>query len=171
MEQDNLEKKLVAAYDKMMERVHDLLDDAEEQALPALQRNLDHAKKRAIELRELTAEEAEKVAGYVKRDLHEAAEYLEKTGKELSSWFSFDMQLVEERMLDFFARAADKTRLELNRLASQARRAQEYHTGEIASIGTLICSDCGCEMHFKKTSRIPPCPKCHKTVFKRAKTA
>lgn len=169
MEQDNLEKKLVAAYDKMMERVHDLLDDAEEQALPALQRNLDDAKKRAVELRELTAEEAEKVAGYVKRDLHEAADYLEKTGKELSSWFSFDMQLVEERMLDFFARAADKTRLELNRLASQARRAQEYHTGEIASIGTLVCSDCGCEMHFKKTSRIPPCPKCHKTVFKREK--
>jgi predicted RNA-binding Zn-ribbon protein involved in translation (DUF1610 family) len=74
-------------------------------------------------------------------------------------------------MLDFFSRAADKTRLELNRLASQARRAQEYHTGEIASIGTLVCADCGCEMHFKKTSRIPPCPKCHKTVFKRAKKA
>jgi len=171
MEQDNLEKKLLAAYDKMMERVHDLLDDAEEQALPALQRNLDQAKKRAVELRELTAEEADKVAGYVKRDLHEAADYLEKTGKELSSWFSFDMQLVEERMLDFFARAADKTRLELNHLASQARQAQEYHTGEIASIGTLICTDCGCEMHFKKTSRIPPCPKCHKTVFKREKKA
>jgi len=169
MEQDNFEKKLVAAYDKMMERVHHLLDDAEEQAMPALQRNIDHAKQRAVELRELTADEADKVASYVKRDLHEAADYLDKTGKELSSWFTFDLQLVEERMLDLFSRAADKTRLELNRLASQANRAQEYHTGEIATIGTLVCSDCGCEMHFKKTSRIPPCPKCHKTVFKRSR--
>ena len=167
MEQDNFEKKLVDAYDKMMERVHHLLDDAEEQAIPTLQRNIDRAKKRAVELRELSSEEAEKVAAYVKRDLHEAADYLDKTGKELSSWFSFDLQLVEERMLDLFARAADKTRLELNRLAAQAKRAQEYHTGEIAAIGTLVCDACGCEIHFKKTSRIPPCPKCHKTIFKR----
>jgi len=169
MEQDNFEKKLVDAYDKMMARVHDLLDDAEEQTLPTLQRNIDKARHRAVELRELTAEEADKVAAYVKRDLHEAADYLDKTGKELSSWFSFDLRLVEERMLELFARAADKTRLEWNRLASQARWSQEYHTGEIAAVGTLVCSDCGCEMHFKKTSRIPPCPRCHKTIFKRAR--
>lgn len=169
MEQDNFEKKLVDAYDKMMARVHDLLDDAEEQTMPTLQRNIDKARQRAVELRELTAEEADKVAAYVKRDLHEAADYLDKTGKELSSWFSFDLRLVEERMLELFARAADKTRLEWNQLASQARWSQEYHTGEIAAVGTLVCSDCGCEMHFKKTSRIPPCPRCHKTIFKRAR--
>lgn len=169
MEQDNFEKKLVDAYDKMMARVHDLLDDAEEQTMPTLQRNIDRARQRAVELRELTAEEADKVAAYVKRDLHEAADYLDKTGKDLSSWFSFDLRLVEERMLELFARAADKTRLEWNRLASQARWSQEYHTGEIAAVGTLVCSDCGCEMHFKKTSRIPPCPRCHKTIFKRAR--
>jgi len=167
MNQEDFEKKLIAAYDKMMERVNTLLDDAEEQAMPVLQRNIEKAKKHAVELKELTAEEADKVASYLKRDLHEAADYLETTGKELSSWFSFDLHLVEERMFDFFSRAADKTRIELNRLATQARKAQEYHTGEIAAIGTLVCTDCGCEMHFKKTSRIPPCPKCHKTIFKR----
>jgi hypothetical protein len=167
MNQENFEKKLIAAYDKMMERVNHLLDDAEEQALPALQRNIDKAKKQAVELKEITADEAEKVAEYLRRDLHEAAVYLENTGKELSSWLSFDLQLVEQRMLDLFARVTDKTRLELNRLSAQAKRAQEYHTGEITGIGTLFCADCGCEIHFKKTNRIPPCPKCHKTVFKR----
>jgi predicted RNA-binding Zn-ribbon protein involved in translation (DUF1610 family) len=171
MEQDNFEKKLVAAYDKMMERVHSLLDDAEQQAMPTLQRNIDKARQTAVELRELSSEEADKVAAYVKRDLHEAADYLEQTGKELSTWFSFDLRLVEERLFDLFARAADKTRIELNRLATQARRSQEYHTGEVATIGTLVCDDCGCEMHFKKTSRIPPCPKCHKTTFRRAKAS
>ncbi|MDQ6955909.1 MAG: hypothetical protein Q9M21_01810, partial [Mariprofundaceae bacterium] len=29
----------------------------------------------------------------------------------------------------------------------------------------LTCKDCGHSMHFKKTGRIPPCPKCHKTDF------
>lgn len=169
MTEENFEKKLVAAYDKMMERVNTLLSDAEEQALPALQRNIDKAKKQAVELKEITAEEADKVAEFVKRDLHDAAEYIGSSGKELRTWFSFDLELVEHRMLDLFARVADKTSLELERLANQARRAQEYHTGEITGIGTLVCADCGSEVHFKKTSRIPPCPKCHKTIFKRSR--
>ena len=114
-------------------------------------------------------DEAEKVAAYLRRDLHDAAEYLESSGKTFSNWLTFDLQLVEERMLELFASVADKTRLELEQLAQQAEKSQQYHTGEITGIGTLYCESCGCEMHFKKTSRIPPCPKCHKTTFNRKK--
>lgn len=169
MTEHNIEQKLIAAYDKMMERVEQFLDSAEQQALPVLQKNIEKAKQQAIELKEITQEEAEKLGDYLRRDLHDAAEYVETTGKELSTWFSFDLELVEARMLDLFAKVADKTRLELAQLAAQAKRAQEYHTGEITSIGTLACENCDSLVHFKKTSRIPPCPKCHKTVFVRTR--
>lgn len=169
MSEKNIEQKLIAAYDKMMERVEHLLDTAEQQALPVLQKNIDKAKHQAIELKEITSEEAEKIGNYLRRDLHDAAEHLESSGKEISSWFSFDLKLVEDRMLDVFVKVADKTRLELAQLAAQAKRAQEYHTGEITSIGTLACQECETLLHFKKTSRIPPCPKCHKTVFIRTR--
>lgn len=169
MSEQNIEKKLIAAYDKMMERVESFLDTAEQQALPVLQKNIDKAKQQAIELKEITQEEAEKIGGYLRRDLHDAAEHLESSGKEISSWFSFDLKLIEDRVLDIFVKVADKTRLELAQLAEQAKRAQEYHTGEITSIGTLACRDCETLLHFKKTSRIPPCPKCHKTVFIRTR--
>lgn len=169
MNEDNLEKKLTDAYDKMMERLNNFLDDAEQQAVPTLQRNLDKAKQQAIELRELTQEEADIIATYLRRDLHDAADYLESTGKTFSTWLTFDLQLVEERLLDLFATVADKTRLELDQLAQQATKLQQYHTGEVTGIGALYCESCGCELHFKKTSRIPPCPKCHKTTFNRKK--
>jgi len=169
MNEQKIEEKLIAAYDKMAHRVQKLLDDAEEQALPVLQKNIESAKQQAIDLKELTTEEAEKLADYLKRDLHDAAEYLNKTGKEFSSWFQFDIGLIEDRLFDVFAKVADKTSIELSQLAQQARRAQEYHTGEITSIGTLACQNCDTLVHFKKTSRIPPCPKCHKTVFVRTK--
>jgi transcriptional regulator of heat shock response len=169
MAEKNIEQKLIAAYDKMMERVEHLLDAAEQQALPVLQKNIDKAKQQAIELKEITKEEAEKIGDYLRRDLHDAAEHLESSGKEFSSWFNFDLKLVEDRMLDIFVKVADKTRLELAQLAEQAKRAQEYHTGEITSIGTLACQECETLFHFKKTSRIPPCPKCHKTVFVRTR--
>jgi len=169
MTEQNIEQKLIAAYDKMMERVEHLLDAAEQQALPVLQKNIDKAKQQAIELKEITKEEAEKIGDYLRRDLHDAAEHLESSGKEFSSWFSFDLKLIEDRVLDIFVKVADKTRLELAQLAEQAKRAQEYHTGEITSIGTLACQECETLLHFKKTSRIPPCPKCHKTVFVRTR--
>lgn len=169
MNEQNLEQKLIAAYDNMMQRVDELLSKAEHQALPALQKNIEKAKQQAIDLKELTQEEAEKLGNYLLRDLHDAAEHLENSGEQLSSWFRFDMELIEDRALELFAKVADKTRFELSKLAEQAKRAQEYHTGEITSIGTLVCLECGTLMHFKKTSRIPPCPKCHKTTFKRTR--
>jgi hypothetical protein len=167
MKESNLDQKLIVAYDKMMARVANLLDTAEQQALPALQKNIEKAKHQAVELKEITKEESEKLAYYVRRDLHDAAEYLEQTGEELSTWLSFDLELVEERLLDVFAKVADKTRLELAQLKAQAKWSEEYHTGEITSIGTLACKACDTLVHFKKTGRIPPCPKCHQTVFVR----
>jgi len=169
MNDKDLEQKLIAAYDKMMQRVDKLLSDAEHQALPALQKNIEKAKQQAIDLKELTQDEAEKLGRYLQRDIQDAAEHLEHSGEQLSSWFRFDIELIEDRVLDMFAKVADKTRLELTKLAEQAKRAQEYHTGEITSIGTLVCLECATVMHFKKTSRIPPCPKCHKTTFKRTR--
>ena len=72
-------------------------------------------------------------------------------------------------MLDAFSQVADKTGIQLGQLAEQAKRAQEYHTGELTRLGTLACRECDTLLHFTKTSRIPPCPKCHKTIFVRTK--
>ncbi len=167
MKESDWEHKLVDAYDTMIERVHHFLDEAEEHAVPTLEKNIERARRQAVEFRELTSEEADRIAAYVERDLNEAAQYLQTSGREFSSWFQFDLSLIEERVYDFFAGAADKTRVTLDRLAAQAKSAQQYHTGEIAGIGTLVCEECGTQMHYEKTGRIPPCPKCHATTFQR----
>lgn len=167
MNEQELEEKLTAAYDKMVERINHLFETAEQKAIPTFEQNLDKAKQQAIDLKEITRDEAEKIGSYLQRDLETAAGYLHETGKEFSTWFQFDIELIEARLLEIFSNVADKTRVEQALLSTQARLASEYHTGEIASIGTLTCNNCGSELHFKKTSRIPPCPKCHKTSFTR----
>jgi len=169
MTNSDFEQKLIAAYDRMTERVHDFIHDAEEQALPTLQRGLDKARQQAIELKELSSDEAAQIAEWLRRDMLDAAEQLHNTGKEFSQWLSFDATLVEERSLELFAKVADNTRLELDKLAQQAKHIGEYHTGQITGIGTLICDSCGKAVHFNKSSRIPPCPACSATVFKRPK--
>ena len=43
-----------------------------------------------------------------------------------------------------------------------------YKTGEVTHGGTFICKGCEAEVHMKKPGHLPPCPKCSKTVFRRA---
>jgi Zn finger protein HypA/HybF involved in hydrogenase expression len=50
--------------------------------------------------------------------------------------------------------------------AEKSEKGLEYKTGEVAGPGTLSCKECGAEMKLTTSVRIPPCPKCHKTVFR-----
>lgn len=167
MKETNPVDRLVNAYEKMLEQVDSMLDKAEKNTLPSIKKSIDAAREKAVELNELTREEAEKVAAYLERDMKDAAHFLSETGDEFRAWFKFDVQLIESRMLEMLAKVADKTRLELDRLAERAREGVLYHTGEITGPGTLVCTQCGKELHFHKTGHIPPCPKCHATEYRR----
>lgn len=164
-------ERLVTAYETMLERVDELLDKAEKTALPTLRKTIEQAEEKAVELGELTREEAAKISSYVERDMEDAAEYIVETGEELRSWFQFDLELVESRIRDLFAKVADQTSLQLRELADRARQASLYHTGEITGPGTLSCMACGKHLHFHKTGHIPPCPECRATEFQRASDA
>jgi hypothetical protein len=44
----------------------------------------------------------------------------------------------------------------------------KYKTGEISHGGEFICTNCDGKIHLKHPGRIPPCPKCTKTDFRRS---
>ena len=166
-EKDPVER-MVDAYESMLESVDEMIGKAEKTALPTLRKSLDAARERAMAVHELTREEAEKIAGYVERDMKEAAHYLVETGEEFRDWFRFDVELIERRLMEMFATVADRTRIELEQFASQAREAALYRTGEITGPGTLICEQCGKALHFHKAGHIPPCSGCRGTRYRRA---
>jgi Na+/phosphate symporter len=161
------EDRLVHGYEQMLERARSILEQAKTKTIPHLQQLIDEAQDKAVELGELSREEAERLGDYLRRDLEDAAQYLSYTGRSLADWLNFDLDLVEARLMELFAAMVDHTRLELDRLAEQARQTQELHTGEIASPGTLRCVRCEAELHFNRMGHIPPCGKCHGTVFQR----
>jgi len=43
----------------------------------------------------------------------------------------------------------------------------KYKTGEITHGGEFACTSCESTIHLKQPGRIPPCPKCTKTEFRR----
>lgn len=161
------DKKQLRAYDQMLARIVTRLQETEHKTRTALQRSIETAKDTAVELGELTRDEADLLGAYVRRDLEDVGHYLAQTGEDLTSWFQFDMQLIETQLLGMFIDAADQTKLAYLQLADQARQSSEYRSGEITTVGTLQCAQCGELLHFSATAHIPPCPKCHHTVFMR----
>ncbi len=156
-------EKMVAAYETMLERVNQFTGKAG----PVLGNAIDHARETAVELGELSREEADKIATYIERDMKDAAEFLVETRQDFKDWFQFDVQLIEAKLFDMFASVADQTSIELRELAERAKRVSRYKTGEIIGPGTLQCTACGEQLHFEKAGHIPPCPKCHGTEYKR----
>lgn len=160
--------KLIESYEHMLEELHELFSTAEDTVRPKLSSAIESIQQKTIEMGKLTQDEAEKVAGYLKRDVQDMGKYLNETGKEMQDWFQFDLGLIEERLEKMFSAAADKTSMELMKLKERAFEMGTWKTGEITAPGKLECRECGEILHFKKTAHIPPCPKCHATSFKRS---
>ena len=165
------ETRLTQAYERMIERTRTVLEHAKTDTLPHIRQMISTAQEKAVEVGELTREESERIGKYLHRDLHDAAEYLSYTGKSLGDWLNIDLDAAESKLLEMFSTVVDHTRLTLDELAAQARRAQELHTGEITGPGALRCKACGTELHFHAAGHVPPCPKCHATQFVRASRA
>jgi len=158
-----LSMKLVEAYNALLHRVYDSVTEAGDKFKP----NLDKRLEQAAELEELGREEIDTISGYLRRDIEAAAQWMADNGDDFTNWLRFDAELVETRALEAFSQLADQTTLELKQLEQQATALGEWHTGEIVGIGTLVCTGCGEKLHFHATGHIPPCPKCHGSVFKR----
>ncbi len=154
-------------YENMYEDVADNLHKTEDKSRPLLHKLIDDAEEKVVKLEDVTAEDGAKLGDWLKRDLDDVVNYLAETDYELKDWLGFETSFLETEMLDLLLQTADKTTVELLALKENARRASEYHTGEIAGPGTLVCDNCGEIIHFHRAGRIPPCPKCHTTSYHR----
>lgn len=164
-------ERLDRAYETMLKRVSDIIDTTELKAEPIVREAIEQAREKAVELGELSREEAERIGAYLERDLRDAADYLEDTGKDIKTWLRADLERIGNDLLDLFAGAADQVGQLLREAAKEARKASLYHTGEITGPGALLCTNCGKELHFRRAGHIPPCPRCHATSFRRARRA
>ena len=170
MNDQDLKHKLEQAYGHMLDIAKEFVVNARENSGPVIREALNEAKEKASELGELTSEEIERLSDYLEKDLTEAASFMQEQERELSDWLRLDLLVVEKFLLEKFESLADRTRIELEQLSLDADINGEWHTGEILSMGVLECIACGEQLHFEKPGHIPPCPKCHKTKFKRLHT-
>lgn len=148
-------------YQKLADRTAEILAEGK--------KSLDGALKKASDElsagEEYSREQAEKIGAYLRRDLSEVGKKAEQARDAVLQAVEPHRVVagVQSGLAKLLSTAADV----LSELAEKSEHVLEFKTGEVTSPGTLICKDCGKEMHFKATVRIPPCPQCHKTVFRK----
>lgn len=158
---------LGVAYETMLERSATEFRKLEKKTGPALHSLIDKARAKAVELGELTEDEAARLSEYLKRDLSDASFYISEHGRELKDWLGFEDSLIAAELLDVFLQAANPSTVDMNELKLELAAQSIYKTGEVTGPGALVCDECDEVLHFHKAGRIPPCPKCHKSSFHR----
>lgn len=160
---------LIQAYDRMLQRAESTLGSAAARSETGLRNALDNSRDRAIELGELTREEADRVHRFVSRDLYGIGRHLAEDERDVADWVRLRLLVTEKELSSRFTTLVDAARVELKHLEKAKHRFDEWHTGEVTMIGTLRCRRCGELIHFEHTGHIPPCPKCHASVYDRVK--
>lgn len=158
---------LVNAYNQMMASIREVFEETDTSDT-SLRQALDIARKRAVHVGEITLDEAQEIAEYIKRDINDAAEYMMETSSEFGDWLMLDIEVIERKVVDLFLSVADRTRVELEQFKNHTRKSSLYYSGEITGPGTLICNQCGQRVAFPTTAQIETCDQCGNNTFQRA---
>jgi len=163
--------------------------DADEEQEASAADQYDELAARFRELFEAGAEKSSEFASVAmekaRKQLTAAGAFSEEQGKNLKAFLERDFTQMAQTMRDEAREKLNPSRVSAgamsslssllsfagNALSSVAEKTQQTiscRSGEITSAGTLTCIACEHELHFKKTGRVPPCPKCHATEFRKS---
>lgn len=181
----------LAAYEKLRQRtikafgeLHDRINGA------TISQAIDKATSELKEAGGHSMEVIGKASAALKKDIASSTEHLrpkvdevtEETRKQFDHWFDKGGALwhdIAQEAEYAYALSRDKGGAFLvnvtrglsewsQTVGKKVESSLKYKTGEITHGGEFICTGCKGKVHLKHPGRLPPCPKCTKTEFRRS---
>jgi len=150
-------------YETMSRMFRDKLERAGTLTEDAFERAMQETRDWATRMRESYREDVSRVSDFIRRDWYEGIRYARDQYRR-----NFDLDRLQAGAMGALSRLAKSAGEQLEAFASKLSERLTYKTGEIAGAGSLECTGCGQVLSFEKARRIPPCPKCHGTSFRRS---
>jgi len=163
---DSSERESEDQYDRLAAYFKELFDAGSEKSAEFAKEALEKARQQLTAAGEFSEEQGQKLKAFLQRDLEQAAGYARQFGEEAAK--RLEPSRLGAGALSSLASLLDMAGHAFSSLSEMTGKALVSHSGEITSAGTLTCTACGKEMNFSKTGRIPPCPSCHKTEFRKS---
>ena len=162
-EKESPKVNLVDLYEKMSQSLRDNLERAGSLTEEVFERALKESQDWAYKMKDHYSDDINRVSEFIRRDWYEAIRFTrDRTRKSL------DLDRIQAGIMGLLARLAHSAGSQLESFAARLNDKLTYKTGEIAGAGTLECNQCGQKLLNEKPTRIPPCPKCHSTIFRRS---
>ncbi|MDX8400996.1 MAG: NADP-dependent isocitrate dehydrogenase [Mariprofundaceae bacterium] len=149
-------------YDLMAQRFKEIFEASAEKSAEVARAALEKAREQLTAAGAFSEEQGKRLKALMERDVVQmAAEIRDQAVEKLNP------ARIGAGAVAAFASVFRTAGEALTGLAQQADKVLKVRSGEITSAGTLTCTSCGEEIHLKRTSRVPPCPKCHATEFRK----
>ncbi|MFQ5581618.1 MAG: NADP-dependent isocitrate dehydrogenase [Mariprofundaceae bacterium] len=160
------QKKEEEAYDQLADRFRELFESGGEKSAEFAKVAMEKAREQLTAAGTFSEEQGKKLKSFLERDFSDVADTLRNVGEEAQK--RLHPSRLSAGALASFTSLLNVAGTTLSGLAERTDKVLSYRSGEITSAGTLTCQACGHDIHFNKTGRIPPCPKCHATEFKKS---
>lgn len=154
---------LESLYERMSRAFRDNLERYGALTEETMERALEETRDWARQLREYYNEDVPRVSEFLRRDIQEAVRQARQQTRR-----SLDFNRIGAGVMGFVQRMAKNAGSRLDAIASRLDERLTYKTGEVAGPGTLTCARCEQVLVFEHPRRIPPCPRCHSTAFRRS---
>lgn len=149
-------------YDQLAASFVEFFESGAEKTSAFAQTALERARKNLTAAGTFSEEQGQKLKKFMERDFNHMATEMRDEARE-----KLDPNRLSAGAMSSIAGLLRGAGSVLSDVANRADRNLKCRSGEVTSAGTLICTACGHEIHKKKTGRVPPCPKCHATEFRK----
>ncbi|MGH1461643.1 MAG: zinc ribbon-containing protein [Neptuniibacter sp.] len=170
MDQNNDKKNNLASadYDRVLLRLTKDLKSTDSHSWDLLQEKIHDAVELELAAEEMTRDEMDLLKAYLFRDLKKLGYYAHETGEGIAAWLKFDLNALEQAFVEQLKHIADQTRIGHEELRERLDHDEDqYLSGELATVGTLECLNCGEQLSLQKTEKLDVCSKCQGKFFKR----
>jgi len=155
--------KEVDQYDQLAARFKELFEAGAEKSSDLAHTALEKAREQLTAAGAFSEEQGKKLQGFMERDFSQLTSSMRDEARE-----RLNPARLGAGALASFSSLLHAASSILSDAAGRAEKGLLCRSGEITSAGTLMCISCEHEIHMKKTGRVPPCPKCHATEFKKS---
>ncbi|MDR9502465.1 MAG: hypothetical protein RI601_11780 [Desulfurivibrionaceae bacterium] len=189
--EDKAVEEELAAYEKLRQRLSKTLGELNEKInTESVSSAMEKAMAELKEMGEYSKEGISRAGAALKKDIASTVsqikpkvdEDIKETRQDFSRWrnkggalwreISNEAEYLKEFSVDkggsFLLNVTRGLSEWTTSLSDRLDSSLSYKTGEVTHGGAFTCTNCGAELHLKKPGRIPPCPKCSKTAFRRS---
>ena len=152
-------------YDRFTERASELFAAGQEKSREAMEKAMDAARQQFSAASEFSAEQGELFKQYMRHDLAQTQRDMRALTEESKE--HLHPARLGAGALSSLARMLEVAGSAMQSWSRKAEDALHYGTGNITTAGTMTCVKCGQTLQLKHTSRIPPCPSCSGTQFRK----